>query len=30
MGHHSHSDEILWRELYFQSKDFHQNKNLFC
>jgi len=29
-GHHSHSDEILWRVLYFQSKDFHQNKNLFC
>jgi len=25
MGHRSHSDEILWRELYFQSKDFHQN-----
>ena len=30
MDHHSHSDEILWRELYFRSKGFHQNKNLFC
>nr|KAF6276479.1 zinc finger protein 91 [Pipistrellus kuhlii] len=23
MDHHSHSDETLWRELYFRRKDFH-------
>lgn len=27
---HSHSDEILCRELHFQRKDYHQNRNLFC
>lgn len=30
MGPHSHSDEILRRERYFQSKAFHRNKNLSC
>lgn len=30
MAHSSHPDEILQREPYFQSKDFHQTKNLLC